>query len=96
MIVLLHQYLSYCAVNCDPAELGDKLTSADSSQTVSTANGVIEYNGLDVGSTASLRCIDGYSPGGNSSNRTCMSDGNWSGGDQICISTQATSNTNCE
>ena len=55
-----------------------------SSGTAVISNGVIEYDGVVVGSVANLVCNEGYTPGVNSSNRTCMNDGKWSGMNQTC------------
>ena len=49
-----------------------------------TSNGVIEYDGVVVGSVANLTCNEGYTPGENSSIRTCMNNGKWSGMNQTC------------
>ena len=51
-------------------------------------NGVVNYNGVTPGSTAQLVCNNGYTPGGDSNDRTCMSDGNWSVGTQTCVRSQ--------
>ena len=52
---------------------------------VTVMNGVVNYNGVTPGSTAQLVCNNGYTPGEDSNDRTCMSDGNWSGGTQTCV-----------
>ena len=51
---------------------------------VTIMNGVVNYDGVTPDSTAQLMCDDGYVPGGDSGDRVCMSDGNWSGVTQTC------------
>ena len=80
----------FCAA-CEPAELGNNPTSTNGSGTAVTSNGIIKYNGVIVGSTAYLQCVSGYTSEVNSSNRTCMRNGNWSGRLQICVFAQETS-----
>ena len=76
----------YHSVTCDPGELGDNPTSVNSSGMASISNGVVMYNGVDVGSTTYLKCDEGYVPEADSNNRTCGSDGIWDGRVQICQS----------
>ena len=52
-------------------------------------NGVVNYNGVTPGSTALLVCNTGYTPGEDSNERMCMSDGSWSGGTQTCVQLSA-------
>ena len=47
-------------------------------------NGQIIIPGLDVGSVVTYTCFPGYTTQGNSQ-RTCQSDGTWSGTPPICI-----------
>ena len=71
---------------CDSAELGGSPSSMSSSGTADTSNGRVIYNGVVVGSVANLICNDGYIPKEiDSSNRSCMSNGKWSGSTQTCI-----------
>ena len=83
---LFPHFCVYHAATCDPAALGGSPTSVNSYGTVTISNGVIVYNGVGVGSTAYLICNDSYSPGVDSSNRTCTVNGIWSGKHQICVS----------
>ena len=49
-------------------------------------NGVVNYNSVTPGSTAQLVCNNGYTPGEDSNDRMCMSDGSWSRGTQsTCV-----------
>ena len=50
---------------------------------VTIINGVLQC--VTLGSTAQLVCNNGYTPGEDSNDRMCMSDGNWSGGTQTCV-----------
>ena len=77
----------FYAATCDPAELGGNYTSVNSFGRATISNGVTVYNGVIVGSTAYLLCDEDFIPSVNSSNRTCMSDGLWSGSLQNCVST---------
>ena len=52
---------------------------------VTVINGVVNYNGVTPGSTAQLVCNNGYTPGEDSNDRMCLSDGNWSEGTQTCV-----------
>ena len=52
-------------------------------------NGVVNYNGVTLGSTAQLVCNNGYTHGEDSNDRICMSDGNWSGGSQTSTCVQS-------
>ena len=52
---------------------------------VTVMNGVVNYTGVAPGSTAQLVCNHSYTPGEDSYERTCINDGNWSGGTQTCV-----------
>ena len=52
---------------------------------VTVPNGTVNYEGLTPGFTAQLVCNNGYTPGVDSNDRMCMSDGSWSGGTQTCV-----------
>ena len=56
---------------------------------VTVISGVVNYNDVTLGSTAQLVCNNGYTPGEDSGDRVCMSDGNWSGGTQTCVQLSA-------
>ena len=68
---------------CNPSALGGSPTSTDGLGTATISNGVVTYDGVTFGSTATLTCNSGYEPAGGT--RTCMSDGNWSGEIQSCV-----------
>ena len=68
---------------CNPSELGDSPTAPNSSGTVTISNGVVTYDGVTFGSTATLTCNSGYEQAGGT--RTCRSDGFWSAGIQSCV-----------
>ena len=72
-----------CSVSCDPRELGDNITHSNDSGTASVPNGVVVFNGTEIGSVARLICDDGFSPSGPVI-RMCVSSGNWSGQSQSC------------
>ena len=72
-----------CSVSCDPRELGDNITHSNDSGTASVPNGVVVFNGTEIGSVARLICDDGLSPSGPVI-RMCVSSGNWSGQSQSC------------
>ena len=79
-------FFCFCIIAaCNPADLGENPTFGNSSGTATTTNGVIEYTGVVFGSVSHLKCNSGYTAGINSSNRTCMSNGNWSGKPPICL-----------
>ena len=90
LLKLDNYYIMYYSTACDPAELGGNPTSTNSSGKVTTSlkTGVIMYNGVKVGSTAYLKCDVGYKLEANSTNRTCLSNGKWSGRLQNCISSK--------
>ena len=72
---------------CDPVALGGVSvpSSLSGPGMVTVMNGVVNYNGIIPGRTAQLVCNNGYTPGEDSNDRTCMSDGSWSGGTQTCV-----------
>ena len=84
--ILWYLHLVPVSTACDSAELGGSPSSVSSSGTAVASHGKIVYNGVVNGSVANLICNDGYIPASDSSNRTCMSDGKWSGSVQTCIS----------
>ena len=96
LIIHTHQFLhrhslhihyinvTFLNAACDPAQLGESPTSFNGSGTIVVSNGIVQYNGVAVGSTAVLICNKGYTSKLDSGNRTCNSDGNWSGSPQIC------------
>ena len=64
-------------MECDPEVLGTSPSSQISAGSVAVPNGMVTYNGVVLGSVATLTCDIGYSVA-NEYNRTCMSDGHWS------------------
>ena len=70
-------------MSCDPRELGDNITHSNDSGTASVSNGVVLFNGTEIGSVARLICDNGFSPSGPVI-RMCVSSGNWSGQSQSC------------
>ena len=72
-----------CSASCDPRELGDNITHSNDSGTASVPNGVVMFNGTEIGSVVRLICDDGFSPSGPVI-RMCVSSGNWSGQSQSC------------
>ena len=64
--------------------LGQNPSSLDGPGMVNIMNGVVNYDGVTPDSTAQLVCADDHT-GGVSTDRVCMSDGNWSGETQTCV-----------
>ena len=47
-------------------------------------NGLVMYNSTLLGANADYICNNGYQLNTNSTNRVCLSSGNWSGTDPVC------------